>query len=448
MRNRQFTDQRIAHWLAEDADLRLHLDPETGVNAYGVPPFPQEEVGEWGSATASAVSQASFQVLRQWAPMVAENPDRRPIQENLARELLRVMGLDAVHYGANLYSSGSNALSRGGQHVLGQMKNPLLILCQGSETGSRVPEALRDALGCTMAEVISLPVRTEVGDLIPAALRDDLCWTQAVHWLKSGRQVLLVLTDGTKTGQVVPGVDCTREMVARYPEQLHVLVDACQLRVAWSRVKDYLDWGWPVAITGSKFVGGPPFSGALLYPRARYQDVGWDGPVLGLGALLRWVSALTEMKRWHVVPKEELGRYLARFQAALEQRVEGWPALTLESMPGLERGSDPELWDVHPTIFPFEVRGPTGHLLEREALEALYRRLPQAGAGVRGRWGQPVRLGGGGSQGPERWALRLCLGARLLIPWLETLSDDCVTQTLDRCLELLDRTVVEAARIG
>ncbi|WP_197456477.1 hypothetical protein, partial [Ferrovum myxofaciens] len=59
-----------------------------------------------------------------------------------------------------------------------------------------------------------------------------------------------------------------------------------------------------------------------------------------------------------------------------------------------------------------------------------------------------VRLGEGGGQGPERWALRLCLGARLLFPWLETLSDEGVTQALDQCLELLDRTVVEAARIG
>ncbi len=440
------TDRRIACLLAEDADPRLHLDPRTGVNAYGVPPFPQDEVGEWGSATASAPSQRSFQVLRQWWPTVAENPDQRQIQEILAGELLQVMGLDAVHYGVNLYSSGSRALGEGGRHLLGQMKTPVLVLCQGNETGSRVPEVLRDALGCTAAEVISLPVRTESGELIPAALRDGLCWGQVVHWLKSGRQVVLVLTDGTKTGQVVPGVEGTREMVSRYPEQLHVVVDACQLRVAWSRVKEYLDLGWPVAITGSKFVGGPPFSGALLYSHAFYKDFGKNEQALGVGALLRWVAALTEMKRWSVVPKERLGRDLARFQAALEQQVGRWPAVTLESMPGLERGSDPELWDGHPTIFPFEVRGPAGEPLEREALEALYRRLPQAGSGVRGRWGQPVRLGDG--QGHERWALRLCLGARLLIPWLETLTDDRMAQTLDRCLELLDRTVVEAARTG
>ncbi|MBU6994677.1 hypothetical protein [Ferrovum myxofaciens] len=441
-------DQRIACLLAEDADPRLHLDPYTGVNAYGIPPLPQDEVGEWGSATASALSQRSFQVLRQWWPTVAENPERRQIQETLAQELLQVMELDAVHYGANLYSSGSGALGEGGRHLLRQMKNPVLILCQGSETGSRVPEVLQNALGCTPAEVISLPVRAKSGDLIPAALRDELCWTQVIPWLKSGRQVLLVLTDGTKTGQVVPGVDGTREMVARYPGQLHVLVDACQLRIAWSRVKDYLDWDWPVAITGSKFIGGPPFSGALLYSRTCHKEFESKEQVLGVGVLLRWVAALTEMKRWHLVPKEGLGRYLARFQAALEQQVGRWPAVALESMPRLERSGDLELWDVHPTIFPFEVCGASGNPLERGALDALYRRLPQPGSGVRGRWGQPVRLGEGCGQGPERWALRLCLGARLLFPWLETLSDEGVTQALDQCLELLDRTVVEAARIG
>ncbi|NDU89402.1 MAG: hypothetical protein G3I08_05895 [Ferrovum sp.] len=442
----RLTDRRIACLLAEDADPRLHLDPLTGVNAYGVSPFPQDEVGEWGSATASALSQMSFRILRQWWPTVAENPDRRWIQDVLAGDLLQVMGLDATHYGANLYSSGSGALGEGGRQLLGRMKTPVLVLCQGSETGSRVPEVLRNALGCTVAEVISLPVRTESGELIPSALRDELCWGRVAHCLKSGREVLLVLTDGTKTGQVVPGVEGTREMVSRYPEQLRVLVDACQLRVAWSRVKDYLDRGWPVTITGSKFVGGPPFSGALLYSRAFYKDFGKSEQILGVGALLRWVAALAEMKRWSVVPKERLGSYLARFQAALEQQVGRWPAVTLESVPGLERGGDPGLWDVHPTIFPFELRGPAGEPLERGALEALYRRLPQAGSDVRGRWGQPVRLGDG--QRHERWALRLCLGARLLIPWLEMLSDDGVTQTLDRGLELVDRTVVEAARMG
>ena len=440
------TDRRIACLLAEDADPRLHLDPRTGVNAYGIPPFPQDEVGEWGSATASALSQMSFQVLRQWWPTVAENPDQRQIQEILTGELLQVMGLDAAHYGANLYSSGSGALGEGGRHLLGRMQTPVLILCQDSETGSRVPEVLRNVLGCTAAEVISLPVRTESGELIPAALRDKLYWGQVVHWLKAGRQVLLVLTDGTKTGQVVPGVEGTRQMLSRYPEQLHVLVDACQLRVAWSRIKDYLDWGWSVAITGSKFVGGPPFSGALLYAHAFYKNFRKNEQVLGMGALLRWVAALAEMKRWSVVPKERWGRYLARFQVALEQQVGRWPAVTLESMPGLERGGDPELWDGYPTIFPFEVCGPAGKPLERCALEALYRRLPQAGSGVRGRWGQPVRLGDGREH--ERWALRLCLGARLLIPWLETPSDDRMAQTLDRCLELLDRTVAEAAHSG
>ena len=47
-----------------------------------------------------------------------------------------------------------------------------------------------------------------------------------------------------------------------------IVVDACQARLGLGRLHVHLAQGRMVLITGSKFFGGPPLSGALLVPAA------------------------------------------------------------------------------------------------------------------------------------------------------------------------------------
>ena len=47
-----------------------------------------------------------------------------------------------------------------------------------------------------------------------------------------------------------------------------LVVDACQARITGAAVNDYLARGAIVFVTGSKFMGGPPFSGFALVPAA------------------------------------------------------------------------------------------------------------------------------------------------------------------------------------
>ena len=77
----------------------------------------------------------------------------------------------------------------------------------------------------------------------------------------NGRAVI-IFTYGTKTGLVAP---------VEAPAGVDVIVDACQLRLPAHKVREYLKMGWPVVITGSKFLGGPAFSGAVLVPSARFS---------------------------------------------------------------------------------------------------------------------------------------------------------------------------------
>merc|ERR1740130_2629193 len=59
----------------------------------------------------------------------------------------------------------------------------------------------------------------------------------------------------------------------RYGKKLVAVVDACQGRMGELAVREHLDKGRVVLTTGSKFFGGPPFSGVCLMPRALAEEL-------------------------------------------------------------------------------------------------------------------------------------------------------------------------------
>src|ERR1039458_6586198 len=79
-------------------------------------------------------------------------------------------------------------------------------------------------------------------------------------------RVIVYLTHGTKTGLIAP---------VSPPPGADVIVDACQGRISPETVAAYLRQGWPVVVTGSKFFGGPAFSGAVLFPQTRLSASAW-----------------------------------------------------------------------------------------------------------------------------------------------------------------------------
>src|SRR6202035_6168835 len=79
--------------------------------------------------------------------------------------------------------------------------------------------------------------------------------------------------DSSKFGWRAPSDQCLDEIAARWPGQVQIVVDACQMRLGRARLRKYLDRGFLVLITGSKFFTGPPLSGALLVPEALWGRV-------------------------------------------------------------------------------------------------------------------------------------------------------------------------------
>lgn len=425
-----WTEREVSEWLAQDDNPRLRVNEPSGTNAYGVAPLWQPHLHEWGSATASAISEAGWTLARQGlGGMTADD---------LSLSLLAAYGLSPEKHDVRLYASGTAALVAGSAGW--DIEPDDTLLCHPDDTGSQVHQGMAQG-GARLLVVSSYG---ENGERLPEKELSAAFIRIVEQCLKRGRQVLIVMTDVTKLGRVIPGESTVMACQQRDPQRVRVLVDACQGRLSVTRLKDYLDRGWRVALTGSKFFAGPPFSGALL-ALGRFPSALKPQP-LSSGAFLRWRVALPDIQAWQRLDHEPLARCLQEFQRRLWDRVAMDPRLHLESVSQLGRPGHEGEWDDCPTIFPFSVANPEGGWLGREDLQRLFLELAAAGERPRVRWGQPVCLAR--TPSGERWALRLCLGVRQLLPWLSGPAEPvtAMAESLEECVALLAVTLDHVAQ--
>ncbi|MGV7210024.1 hypothetical protein ACLB1G_19450 [Oxalobacteraceae bacterium A2-2] len=447
--------------LASGGDERLALDAGSGRSRHGCRPLPDDALAALGSATASNIT------AHAWA--AADGLRRR------CAELLRTCSLQHVHALAEsaqrqallrhcgcaaddgvqaiFAASGTDALQLAARMCRAQ----IAILVAPSETGSGVPLALQgrhfnrigadgaahrqgEPAGAWTGAAAFIAARRPDGGLRGAGLVDADYAAAVEAAAEGGGSVLLVLTDVSKTGLIVPGIATVQRLQARWPRQLRVLVDACQFRLAPHTVRAYLEQGWMVALTGSKFMGGPTYSGALLLP-ACLASLAQRAPSLlpswpNMGLLLRWEAALAGMERYAAVPDQAKLACSMRFAEAVGAAFASLPQLVPLPVAPLDRaalgraaldraapgraapGGTPS-WDRMQTIFPFMVKGKDGRPLGAGPLHAIYQRLMREGGGRRFQLGQPVDWtvdGDGSNTGEEAGAaLRLCLGAHLMV---------------------------------
>jgi hypothetical protein len=249
-----------------------------------------------------------------------------------------------------------------------------------------------------------------------------------------------------------------------------------------------------VLITGSKFFGGPAFSGALLVPKGLSRSLDRvEGIVPGIldyagrcdwpmawtalrsrferrpnfGQWLRWEAALAEIGRYYAVPGAFRAKVLAELAAGIDSMIALSPSLrSVSTATGTADADDEEF--VQSTIFPFMLLrgGKPVSIAETNGIHlALARDMSQAIGGTaadrqvaaqRCLIGQPVRLER--QDAAPQAVLRLCVGARTVT---EAWSPDTaeaqrnVQQVLDRIAHvlvkielLLDRGAVAAAPVN
>jgi hypothetical protein len=423
-------DDAFVAALLAGGDSRLAVDRRTGVNKYLCQPRPTPDLICASSCTASPISERGFrQAADLHASLVAARSpqERAAALESCARDiearLLAYFGAQGLAE-AILCPSGTDALQTAA--LLVGLERPddkmTAILPQPSETGTGVPLAttLRPfdlpaasdaALADCAAGSITVDLRTQYGVPRSADAVVD-AFASAAAGVK-GRPVVY-LTHSTKTGLIAP---------VEPPRGVDVIVDACQGRIEPAIVARYLRNHWPVVVTGSKFFGGPAFSGAVLFPSARPtagrlmpgQQAGGHrepDPVRrrmdqarsspgSIGMLLRWHAALEAMEAFAPLAGS-MSERLRQHQAAIQQGLGRIAALV--PVDGLSNGGPG--WSGIPTIFTFAVRDKANRqrLLTAAELRPLYTRLASDGVLL----GQPVGLGRFGG-------LRIAVGARDLL---------------------------------
>ena len=271
------------------------------------------------------------------------------------------------------------------------------VLPSASETGTGVPlaAACRHFDGPAAKSVL----HEGWGEPIEVALRrpdglpredDEVSDRFAEAARRAPGRPVVFLTHGTKTGLVAP-----LDVSARFD----VVVDACQLRLSSASLHDYLRRGWPVVITGSKFLGGPAFSGAVLLPHGRFETVrdaalaiwrrrcGEATDALPLGPMLRWVAALSSVRQ--PVGWEQVSTGLQRLQKEMEASLAGLPDVWV--VPGPSKAAAAAGGTV-PGIVTFAIRDPcdSRRCLAMGEARAVHKSLSARGILV----GQPVDLGG------------------------------------------------------
>ncbi len=467
---------RTERLLTEGGDDRITLAPGATVNRYGCPPRPDAPLLAFGSSTASVVSTTGFaaadrlrrRLLRGGAP---DASDYARELERIRSELIALCGLSGLAgldvvfaaSGTDLHLVSSQLAAAPGA------RSTLVVTVNAEETGSGVPTAAsgrhfggHTARGApvttgmpvdrhTNIDVASVPIRridgtprrrTEIDADVEALVR------QAVA---AGKRVLLVLIDVSKTGMIAPGPDCVAALRRQWPDAVDVLVDACQFRIAPTTLQAYLRQDFMVAVTGSKFLTGPTFSGALFIPdriaaRLRAAPLSslsayscradwprrWSGAqmldnVPNFGLLLRWEAALAELRAFRAVPEAELTEFLHAFAQAMQTRLRDDPCFEPLPVAPLDRGATAGAngWDGIPTIFPFLLYrcrpGGGRQALGREQTAQIYRLLQddlggthdESIAALRCQLGQPVICGE--RDGIAVGALRICASARLAV---------------------------------
>ncbi|HYJ82481.1 MAG TPA: hypothetical protein VEW26_06525 [Allosphingosinicella sp.] len=347
-------------------DARIILRPDTGLNRYYSAPRPSAVLA-YASSTANDVSAPAFAHVEALLARIGPNLSGRDYSERLEALRGRIRRAYAVAADVDIVFAPSGtdleyvALACAAGRGSGGTHN---ILLGADEVGSgcihsahgryfanetalglaTTPGDPVPGLGETHVELVDVPVRDGHGRARPSAeiaARMELAIAQSEA---EGRHVLVHAVHGSKTGLILPSLDDIDRIVAKNRDSVTFVVDACQARITSPAIADYLERGAIVFVTGSKFMGGPPFSGFALVPR-RYRErsaplapglatvfrrgewpEGWPGAEAledsaNPGLLLRLEASIFELERFQRLDLEEVTRIILCFHQSVREEI-------------------------------------------------------------------------------------------------------------------------------
>lgn len=409
---------QLSACLSSGNDQRLQLI--CGRNAYGCVPFPVPDLLDFGACTASCVSADGFaeaqkligqhDLLEGWT-----GAKQQAAWESLRQRLLTVLQLPQTTY-LRFSASGTDV-----HHDFLAMlaDKPIgVVSVAASETGRGVPAIL-----ATAQRYQTIELRHPDGQ--PRTMADiDAEFADAVSaTLASGLHCVLITADVSKSGLLAPSPPCMHQLSQQ--SDMTVLVDACQFRLSRSTLVDYLEQGYWVALTGSKFMGGPSFSAMLIHAQATLPKqltpyFESDFPENEFGLFLRTSLAVFEMERFFAHHDESIAWALGEFALTIEQAFARCQHLRYWPNPILERQSNGCAWDELSSLFLFQIRqeGLVASLADHQAWRdrALRGLLPAVPPIL---FGQAMVLGDvAGLSGRGQPVLRLSASAPWVSRWI------------------------------
>ncbi|WP_086639687.1 hypothetical protein [Acetobacter okinawensis] len=397
-----------AEWLVvQGGDERLDPARQTGLNRYGCQPFPRYGELDFSSSTASSPTLPAARAIHQAAArltrLAVEGQVGVEAVEQIKAFLASFYQLDGA--GRVVLAPSGTDCALAATALMGLASARLTTLLPGvEETGSGVPLATcgrhfasRTARGQAVhkgtllegfapdAQHVALPLRGRGGVRVSDDALFAACARQITRAMQEGRRVLLYVLHVSKTWQLVLPASRVQALCALYPTGVDVLVDACQARLRPESVRQYVQWGWAVMVTGSKFFTGPPFSGALFLPdgwldrlhhnslpaglaayatRAEWPDLPATRSLpagLNAGLFLRWSGAQAEMAAFAAVPDAQ--KYTRLHQFVVEAKAALLASPLVRLLPSVPPSAQPGVWDSLPSIVAFVV------LLDGRALD-------------------------------------------------------------------------------
>ncbi|HYD36945.1 MAG TPA: hypothetical protein VEA60_04995 [Allosphingosinicella sp.] len=382
------TASELTRLMTTGGDARILLAPETGLNRYYSAPRPSDVLA-YASSTANDISPEAFAHLQ--ALSLATDLSGAAYADRLEGLRDRIRGAYAVADEVDIVFSPSGtdleyvalacAAGRGrsGTHniLLGadEVGSGCIHSAHGryfaAETALGVATRAGDpvpGLGETHVEMIDVPVRDSHGRARPSAEIAERMDSAVRAAEADGRHVIVHAVHGSKTGLILPSLDEIDRLAEAHGSSVTFVVDACQARITSPAIADYLEREAIVFVTGSKFMGGPPFSGFALVPRRFREQArplapglatifrrgewppGWPGAGIleasaNPGLALRLEASIFELERFQRLSLDTVTRIILSFhQAVRDEIIEKTPAHRVAPYPPGEK----ETADTHP----------------------------------------------------------------------------------------------------
>ena len=351
-------EQQLISLLSGGGDARITLNAGEGLNKYLSAPYPRDVIA-YSSSTVSDISPEAFAHLgaldlaqpnySDWLGNLCSRIRTAYCVDDDAQIVFAPSGTDLEYValaavigkspnGVHNVLLGADEIGSGCVHsAIGRYFAGETALGTGVEPGFDVP-------GMGPVTMVDVPVRCGEGEARASQTITEEMVREIEAAKTAGKHCLIHGVHGSKTGLVLPGVSDIADMQARHPGDVTFVIDACQGRITSEAIANYLENGAIVLMTGSKFVGAPPFNGWAIVPgqmmncaaplpsgfetifRRPEWPKGWPGAgqledTDNLSLALRLESAVFEIERFQTIGLDRVKAVIEAFERALTRHL-------------------------------------------------------------------------------------------------------------------------------